>query len=298
MPAYISHAIMGEEIHNRLIKEDMLQIYISKEELKGYSLGADLAYLSKRITSDPHNSHTKDFFISIIKYIKENNLIENDHIMALLYGHISHYFLDTNIHPLIYYIEYGCQKVGIISNHNLIEGYLSSYLSEKVLNKKISEIKPNYFNKINLSDKQVSDLLNQIYGEIYGDYHILKTYKKTLFIFSMIEHITKNKLISKELLILFSCFNQFLEKNNLTLDDLTNENHQIFTNPVTGEKYNDSFLELYNKAIKLSLEAIDEVNNYLYLDSSIQKLDTVFQDLSYDTGVSCQKGRKFVYTRK
>ena len=75
--------------------------------------------------------YTKGSITGTTKTI-ENNLIENPHIISLLYGHISHYFLDINCHPLIYYIEFGCNQVGFIPPHDLIEGYLSSYLTEKI----------------------------------------------------------------------------------------------------------------------------------------------------------------------
>jgi hypothetical protein len=60
----------------------------------------------------------------MISYIKQNNLVDNKHIMALLYGHIAHYFLDTQTHPFIYYLEIESHTVGPIPNHDLVEGYL------------------------------------------------------------------------------------------------------------------------------------------------------------------------------
>ena len=299
MPAYISHAIMGEQLYNECKKENLFNyIPIDAEEIKGYSLGVDFSYLSKDTKEDPHNSNTKEFFISILKYIKENNLTDNKHVISLLYGHIAHYFLDLNIHPFIYYTEYNTETVGPISNHNLIEGYLSSYLSEKILKKDIMQIKSNYFNQINLSDKKIIQLLNNIYGKIYKDNKIIKSYKKTLEIFSLIEKSIKKGIITKKLLIYVSKFNKFLERNDLTLNEITNESNDTFTNPVTGEKHNESFIELYDKSIEMSLDAIEKVNKCLYSNESISTLDTVFTDLSYDTGVKCSLGREMTYVRK
>lgn len=299
MPAYISHAIMGEQLYDESInQESLFKIPISKDELRGYSIGPDLALTSKKLAYDPQNYHTQEFFLSMIDYIKENKLIENSHILALLYGYIGHYFLDINTHPLIYYIDCGCQKVGMISNHNLIEGYLSSYLAEKVLGKNIMDIKPSYFDQINLKDEEVSKLLNSIYGSIYGDYQIVKTYKKVMDIFSMLESVIKSGLISKEILILISRFNKFLQVNNLTLPEITNEINAIYRNPVTGKEHNDSFIELYDKSIQMSQEAIEEVNKYLYSGSPNTQLSTIFSDLSYDTGVLCSLGKNMSYVRK
>lgn len=299
MPAYISHAIMGEELHQKLENETKLfKIPISKDALKGYSLGVDLAILSKKTISDPHNYHTREFFLRMIKYIKEKNYIENANIMSLLYGHIGHYFLDINTHPLIYYIESKCKKEGLIASHDLIEGYLSAYLSRKILGKDIMEIKPSYFNKINLSNQEESQLLNLIYGDIYGDYEIIKTYQKTMNILTFLETIIKSGFVTKEQLIKISNFIKFLDKNNITTSDITNENHNVYINLSTEEEHTESFIDLYQKSITDSLEAITTVNEYLYSNESLDSINKVFRDLSYETGIPCSKEKIYVHKKK
>ena len=299
MPSYISHAIMGEQLYNELNNAKLInRIPINPEEMKGYSLGPDPAYLSPTIKKDPQNYHTREFFKNIIRYIKENNLKENHHVIALLYGHIAHYFLDINTHPLIYYIECGCQRVGSISNHNLVEGYINSYLVNKKLGQNIMEIKSGYFNQIDFKSKEISNLLNTIYGKMYGDPRMINTYQIVVTLFSMLENILKCGMLSYDNLIQISNFKIFLERNNLTLEEITNESNDTYTNPVTGERHNESFIELYDKSIEMSLDAIEKVNNCLYEDSSIDKLDRIFKDLSYDTGVNCSLGKKMLFVRK
>lgn len=298
MPAYISHAIMGEQLYKEASEQSLFKLPISESELRGYSLGADLSCLSKKVKSNSHDIDTREFFVSMIKYIKENKLIENSNIIALLYGHIAHYFLDTNVHPLIYYLEYGCEKVGMISSHNIIEGYLSSYLSKIILRKDIMDIPPSYFNQINLSQPEVSNLLNSVYGQIYGDYHITNSYKRVINLFTMIELFIKKILRSKKILLIISEFETFLKENNISREELINEGRSIYTNPITGEEHSESFIELYNQSIQMTLEAIYEVNKYLYDGTTIDMLNKTFTDLSYDTGVKCSLGTKMTYVRK
>ena len=298
MPSYISHAIMGNDLFNISSKTNIFRIPITKEELRGYSLGADLAILSRKIKKDPHNYYTQSFFLSMIKYIKENKLNENAHIMSLLYGHIAHYFFDVNAHPLIFYIEQGCKKVGPIPSHHLIEGYLSSYLSEMVLKKDIMEISPEFFSGINMNEKEIIKLLDTIYGKIYNDSRITRIYKKTLMIFKSIESLIKNNAISKKVLISFTRFTEFMFRNNLNYNILTNDVNETYLNPVTGERHNESFMELYYKSIEMTLDAIIKVNSYLYGNMPLSSLESVFKDLSYDTGVSCSYGKKLIYVRK
>ena len=83
MPNYISHAIMGEEVYKTAIKkESLFKIYVPKEMMRSYSLGADLAVFSKKTIVDPHDFYTKAFFLTMIQYIKNNNLIENNQVMV------------------------------------------------------------------------------------------------------------------------------------------------------------------------------------------------------------------------
>ena len=299
MPSYISHAIMGNDLFDISNKNNIFRIPITRDELRGYSLGADLAILSNKIKKDPHNYYTQAFFLNMIKYIKENKLNENSHVMSLLYGHIAHYFLDINIHPLVYYIEKECQKVGLIPVHHLIEGYFSSYLTKKILNKDIMDINGDYFKEVNLLNLKCIKLLNKVYGKTYGDFTIIKSYQSVISLFLTIEKLIKNKnCITKETLINFSKFRQFMELNNLTYNDLHNESHEIYTNPVTGEKHRESLIELYDKSLDMTIEAIKMVNEYLYNHENVDLLTKVFGDLSYDTGVKSSFGKKFIYVKK
>ena len=223
---------------------------------------------------------------------------ENETIMALLYGHMAHYFLDINIHPLVYYIECGCKKVGIISNHFLVEGYYDSYLADKRLGIDIMDIKADFFNQIDLSNKCVVSLLNTVYGNLYNDYNIVSNYKRVLSLFSLIEQTVKCGLFTKDFLIKFAKFKEFMSINSLTCNELINEGNYYYKNPLTGKLDNKSLLELYYQSLDMCIDAIKKVNNYLYNDSTLSSLENVFTNLSYDTGVSCSLGKTMQYTRK
>jgi len=133
---------------------------------------------------------------------------------------------------------------------------------------------------------------------MYGDPRIMNTYQMVINLFSMLENILKSGMITYENIIQISNFKIFLERNNLTIEEITNEYNDTYTNPVTGEKHNESFIELYDKSIEMSLDAIEKVNNCLYQDKPIDTLDSIFTDLSYDTGVKCSLGKQMSFVRK
>ena len=160
------------------------------------------------------------------------------------------------------------------------------------------EIKPEYFNQIDFKNKENPKLLNTIYGKMYGDPRIINTYQIVINLLSMLENILKSGMITYDNLVKISNFKKFLERNNLTIEEITNESNDTYTNPVTGEKHNESFIELYDKSIEMSLDAIEKVNTYIYKDKPLDTLDSIFTDLSYDTGVDCSLGKKMSFVRK
>ena len=299
MPAYLTHAIMGNTIYNNAKSDNKLfKINIPLPTLKASTLSPDLAKLSK---SD-FNSHNKDtdlYFFNMIEYIKENKLYNDLDVMSLLYGNISHYFLDVYTHPLIYYISENCVSLNKLNSHILTEGYISSYMSEKEQHRDYMNLKSNYIGSLNFANPNLKNLIRETYYKTYNDLTILKSYKTTFELIKLIEKLTKeNRFTSKEKLIKLSKFKEYLEINNLSKEDLTNEQKEYWTNPVTNEKYNESFIELYNKALTKTYEAIYHVNKYLYDTESKYNLYKIFTNLSYDTGVSCSLGKNLIYVKK
>ncbi len=280
MPTYLTHAIMGNTIYNNAKNDDKLfKIEISLPTLKASTLSPDLTKLSK---SD-FNSHNKDtdlYFFNTVKYIKENKLYNDLDVMSLLYGDISHYFLDVYTHPLIYYISENCVSLNKLSPHVLTEGYISSYMSEKEQHKEYMNLKSIYMGSLNFANPNLKNLIRETYYKTYNDLSAVKSYEITLQ------------------LIKLSKFREYLEVNNLTKEDLTNKQKEVWTNPVTNEKHNESFMELYNKALTKTYEAINHVNKYLYDNESKYILYKIFTNLSYDTGVSCSLGKNLIYVKK
>lgn len=289
MPAYMSHALFGEELYKNLIVDNkLLKVNLYESELRGYSLGIDLVSLSKHNVYDPHKYDTREFFLQMINYIKNNQLRENKHILALLYGHIAHYFLDLNVHPLVYYHEHQCKSIGRISNHHLIEGYFDSYLVNKIKKIDIMNLKDDYFNQIDLHDEDTKRLLNNVYGVVYNNYQVVNDYKKVLMVFTMLEKFIKSGLFSKEFLIKFSKFDEFMKINHLTYDKLTNENNS-YINPFTNQEQFEDLLTLFYKSLDMTLETIKKVNDCLYKDISLSTLESSFQNRSYISGLLCEE---------
>lgn len=295
MPAYITHAIMADQlVKNYHNDNNIFKISADINNMRTFSLGVDLCHFSKA----DYNSHNKDtlkFFYYFTEYIKDNKLWNDSKVMSCLYGHILHYFLDISLHPLVYYLEINSKRSNrFISNHSLIEGYYDQYLLTKY---NYGFIKPSFFNKGNLKDDNTVVMINNVYNYTYNVKNVINSYKKVISILTLLEQSTKG-LIKKEYLMEYSGFNKFLKENEYTIETLLNTNNELWQNPITGDYYNETFDNLFDYSIKRALEAINIVNDYIYNNRNKSIISRVFEDLSYDTGVKCSYGRKFKYTKK
>ncbi len=296
MPSYISHAIHSEELYKELNTENLLEENIKLYRLRGYSIAYDYAYLVPGV--DNHNNSAKDYLLYIIHYIKVNHLEGNADVMAYLYGHVSHFFFDAFTHPLIYYIEKGCMPSSFLSSHFMVEGYLNSYLSENVLNKDFIDVKASYFNDINLNDGDIRKLIHDSYKRVYNKSHVMASFHFVHDFFNLIESAYKKTFKTMEVARGLTNFDFFLKRNDLSLDEMVNTDHNDWLNPVTGKIHNESFLELFYLSIDKSLETINVINNYLYHDGDFDKVIKVIPDISLDTGVPKKMGMKMLYKRR
>ena len=296
MPSYISHAIHSEELFKKLNEEKLLKENVKDYRLRGYSIAYDYAHLVRGI--DNHNNSAKDYLLYLVRYIKDNHLQGNPDVMAYLYGHVSHFYFDAYAHPLIFYIEKGCMPSSFLPSHFMVEGYLNSYLSENVLNKDIMDVNAAYFSDINLREPDVRNMIRDSYKRVYNKNHVMTSFNMVHDFFNIIESLYKNTFKTMDVARGVTNFDFFLKRNSLSTSEMANEEHNDWLNPVTGNLHNESFLDLFYQSLVNSLEAIEEINNYLYEDKDFDYVEKVIPDVSLDTGLPKKMGIKMLYKRR
>lgn len=300
MPSYITHALMGRKTYDVYSKIKGFKIEISKSAFKTFSLGVDLANGYKGVADIAHNKDTGLLIISMVDYIKRNNLSNNSNVLSILYGHIVHYFLDTNTHPYIYYIEKGMKRNGLISPHVFIEGSIDSFLTKDMLDCDIFDLDGRTFClKGEISDNESKEMIDYLYLKLYNIKGMNISYKLVLKFFMGIEKITKSNLFKdkKEAIKKILRIDGYLKKYKLNKEVTLNSNHEDWLHPVTGNIHSESFDDLFNKSIDSSLNAIEMVDKVIYDGLSIDILYKLFPNISYDTGMDCNIGRVFKYKK-
>lgn len=325
MPSSMTHTYFGLDVYKNLRKNYQAKIKDSIEYFKLFSQGSDpfmfyhfligkkakeISEIQKRM----HRTKTQDFFLTTISYIYDNKLISNSEIMAYLYGYICHYFLDLYTHPFIYY------KGGIFKKedkntykynglHQEIEYGIDLYFINKKENIKAEKFKvyKEIFEVKGLT-QVLRDIIKVTIEDVYSIPRASYYYEKSIWymskffklanydpyglklkIYRLIDRITPNRVTKvKEL----SFYNQYPNINKHL-----NLNNKAWYCPWNKtNSYKSSFLDLYNMAMDKAIKTIEVITEMLERDSlDIKRLKMLFKDLSFCTGINCDKEVELKY---
>lgn len=288
MPSYMTHAIFATEVGKKLNNK----LYFNFDQLRTFALGPDLMLATSYDTyMKNHRENVNNFFSYQIKYIKDNRLQENVDILMFLFGQITHYVLDSVMHPYIYYMTEKVSDKGIISFHALFEMWLDDYLtSEKQIKNRTK-----YAFKGHITGSKIVEYIDTTYDTVYKSNHISKSYKLGIKVLSWFERtIRKDRKGNKRKLYKLLDIGD-LTISNRDLAEYLNSEHRIWFHPVTGKKQNISLEDLYKQALQRSLDLISLVVDCLYDKVSLSYVLSYVENLSYDTGINCNDKRKMRY---
>lgn len=261
-----------------------------------------------------HYAHTHKiwyYFKNMIVYIKENELY-NDENLGYLYGSILHYSLDSSCHPYIHYISGRLDKTDrkntrrYVGNHAVNEIMIDSlyyykdhkdkYYKYKLYNDIIPKttFPDSLIKTMNYTFKKTfnKDNIGKIYNKSYNQEHYIYKFlmydrtgiKKVLYkIFDFFTPIKDFKAYS---------YSHHINKPNY---ELLNNNHDTWLHPITGEKHNESFEDLYLIAQKKAIKCIKKCNDYFKGKCGIDDLEKIIGNISYSSGLDADIRPKFIY---
>lgn len=322
MAGSLTHAYFANDLYKKF--DNRLKNKIILEDLKTYSEGHDVFYFYRSINYKYmkfinlsgkvfHKEKTKDFFINMISYIIDNKIENDKQVMSFLYGMISHYCLDYNIHPYITY-KSGIYKINhketkkYKSKHSELETYIDCYIiykKEKILPEKFKMY--NYFFNYSHPKINILKLIDYTYNKTYNIENLSTVYFKSLkdMQFSY-KHFRYDPLKLKKNLYNLIDYTNIIKSvkirpisytytltNNIDKLNLNNNkwNHSRYKN----ETYTSSVLDLYDNALEDALNIIEAVNKVIYNNKNISYLNKFFLNLSYLSGKPCDDKTKNKY---
>lgn len=258
-----------------------------------------------------HTHKTWEYFKNMLEYVKQNNKYDDENL-GYIYGSICHYQLDSTAHPYIHYFSGRYDKKNkketkkYIGNHAVNEIMLDAIYFSK--NNKITYNKFKVYKelipKIEFSNN-LKDTINYVFSKTFNKKNIGQIYNKAYNqsrlsykylmydrfgikkkIYRIVDFFTPNKN-----------FKAYTYSNGIKKIDkeILNENNNIWLHPITGDKHNESFNELYITALDKSIESIESINKYFQNKLSIDQLESIIKNDSYSTGLNCDARSKFTY---
>lgn len=322
MPASITHGYFALDLYNSFnhSKKEFLKPTIKKmmmfaqgsDPLMFYHIlslksGKNVRKLQKML----HNNKTQEFFIQLTTYIKKNHYENNPEVMAYLYGSISHYVLDSTIHPFVIYQTGYFDKANKATYkynnaHAIMEAFLDMYMvkTRTKQNPYSFNIIDFYYEKSNFS-KQLKEVINHVHLKTYNLKNMSKIYEHSFqemaiflrlfrydpfgikkFFYQTIDKITPKKCFRMEAL----SYHTPLDKNHAYL----NNEHDLWCYPSNKSiKSNESFEELYQKSLSTCITIIQKLDQYF--QGKEISLTSIFENKSYISGLECNSNLNFQY---
>ena len=313
MPDLVMHHYFGRKLYSSLneeIKEKIDNLPLYDFATAGPDpfffvkfLNSKLQKESHRFGNFMHKNMTRDFFVELVKIAKRDNKM-----FSYLCGFIAHYALDVYCHPYVFYYtgEYDKENLETLvyrGLHTKLERAIDSYIIKKEykanpnrfkIHKKILTLK-----KLNPSLKESFDDLFKVFGKDDGFNHVNMSvkYQRKFYQFIYDPFGIKDKLFKKldnktgslDLSVL-SYYNKGIEDV-----DIFNLRRDEWKNPADDSIVSrDTFFDLVEKAKVFAIDLINKSYSYIYLDEDIN-LDAVYTNLSYLTGLECEKSKEMRY---
>jgi len=323
MAGTITHAYFALDLYDRLSIKSKELLIDDKESLKLFAQNTDILFFynitnfkkGKKIRNFGYKSQkikTYEFFSTLINYIKYNNHQYNPQVMSYLYGMLSHYVLDSTVHPFIIYKTGNFNKKDKSTYkynhlHAEIESYIDNYMISIRNNSNPHKFKCHEFCfNVDYFNKELIEVMDFTYKETYGIKEFHKYYftasKQMKFFYRIFRYdpigIKKSfyhivDIISPKYLLRKVPLSYHI--NNKDKKTYLNLEHKRWYNPTDKRtKSNESFIELYTKALSKTTKMIQELNQYLYYNKKIN-LKKVIGNLSYETGKDCDKKKELKY---
>lgn len=320
MASSLTHAYFILDVYERLGMNSKELLIDSKELLKTSAQSMDVLFFynltnfkkGKKMRDFGHFFHrhkTFEFLETLINYIKYNGFQYDPEVIAFLYGMVSHYILDSTIHPyVVYRTGYFDKDNKETYKYNQLHGEMESYFDDYLVmireNMKPWKFKCHDFcfnvEKIGDGLKEVMDFT---YREVWNIDHFhtyyLTSIRQMKFFYRVFRYDPfgfKRKFYQ---LVDFVCPKSLLRKVPLSYRMKMQENkwflnleHKRWYNPTDKRTTStESLLEIYTSSLDHCVKTIREINQFLYYDKKIN-LKKLLQNNSYITGKDCSQKRE------
>ncbi len=296
MPSIVTHHLFAKDVAEKLDLNVNNNYYI-------FAQSHDYLYYSfkknnRRLAHTAHIKNTQKYILNIIRYIKDNNQFSNINTISYLYGVITHYVLDSTIHPYLFY------KNGLKpSNHREIERNIDKLIYEEKTNLPYKKLRISKSIIINpLFTRNLMRCIDYAYEETYNVKNISKAYLKSIRDAKVLFNLTSYDRLGIKLSIyklidkIFKTKTYCLSNHIIGNESYLNNNRKKWIHPCIKTKtYKSSINDLYKDSIKKCTKIINDINKYFESKITLNDLMKSIPNISYTTGLLIEDNKKMNY---
>lgn len=319
MPSTITHSFFMKDVYDILPESISKSVDVNRSLMFSQSTDSLMFYnlLSvcpgksiRKLHHYSHSNNTGDFFINLLNYVRGNSIDDKD-VYSFIVGFISHYVLDSTIHPYIIYKTGDFDKKNPSTyKYNNVHHFMETFIDNDMVKRRLHINPYKYkFTKYCFDTRSFSNDLNRTIDNVfYSTYKVKdmsKIYYKSLkqekvllnlfrrdtygikkFFYKLIDTVTPRRTFRFEAL---SYHYPLEDKHNFL-----NTNNNVWRNPaIYDQTSTESFIDLYLKSIKKAKDLI--CASFEYLDGKDIELEKIFPNISYYTGLECSEDRVLKY---
>lgn len=319
MPATITHAYFAKDLYEVLPEDISSKIDLNRTKMFAQSTDSIMFYniLSlkpgkqlRKFQYYFHTHKTNEFFINLLNFVRIHGIDDKD-TYSFIVGFISHYILDSTIHPYIVY------KTGMFNKkdrntykynniHHFMEVFLDNDMIRRRENTNPYKFKMSKFwydkNKFSIDLENTIDYsfyttfnIKGMAGKYYKSLKQMKTFinvfrRDTLgikrFFYKLIDTFTPRSVFRFEAL---SYHYPLDDKHNFL-----NNIHKEWRNPSDYDIVStESFVDLYLKALKDTRSVLIKV--FDYLNGEDVDLDKLLLNKNYLSGINLDEEKELKY---
>lgn len=311
MPGYDTHYIFGIHSYRRIPDLDIKK-YIDKSK-GAYKLGllgpdiffyyaTEIAAPRKNIGSYMHTKRTDLFFKNCIEYIINTSGEQKYVATSYLCGFLSHYVLDCNVHPFIYWMtNYTNKGKDYLEKHFSLETDIDVLLLKTYLDKNPQDFFKN--SELILRDYEktiIADMLYYSIRQTYPHSRITRKGIKMAIISVQKEHKMLHLLSSKMKNAIGTIETAFVGQkyiaplipggSDISHPDPFNLSHSMWFNPWnTAISSTEAIPDLLNKSREAYLTIIFLLDNFITNPDNEQALNVLMKTIgskSYHSGLN------------
>lgn len=315
MPQLVTHNIFAKDVFSSLDNKIKSNVDIPVYEMFSQSFDNFLYYISlnfkkynsvKKLTKKGHKTNVKKYFMHILKNIMDLHLENDPQVLAYLYGSINHYVLDSTCHPFIFY------KTGVYDKkkketkkYRGLHGDMESNIDAFFYINKYHKL----YYKVNITKEFIpkitfsKNLENIVNASIYDTFKLDKMakcyfsgYKNSRILYRLFINdkygIKKlmYKILDKVLLIRptnFEYYSTYIKQPNINYLNIAHKKWYYPSDESISS--NESFIDLYNKALQKSLMLILLAHEVLHKQKELKDFENKIENLSYVRGLDCDR---------